>query len=68
MIKQPTNFNKTNFLQPIVGDSSLIISELLWGGYIAVGYFTAGRIGLPLHFSPQPIRPVVTLGRYSNLF
>ena len=32
MIKQPTNFNKTNFLQPIIGDSSLIISELLWGG------------------------------------
>lgn len=32
MINKPTNFNKTNFLQPIIGDSSLIISELLWGG------------------------------------
>ncbi len=32
MIHKPINFNKTNFLQPIIGDSSLIISELLWGG------------------------------------
>lgn len=68
MIQQPTNFNKTNFLTLGVGDSSLIPSELLWGGYLASGYPSAGRIGLSLHFSPQPIRPVATLGRYSNPF
>ena len=59
---------KTNFLPMGVGDSSLIPSELLWGGYLAAGYPSAGRIGLPLHFSPQPIRPVATHGRYSNQF
>lgn len=59
---------KINFLPMGVGDSSLIPSELLWGGYLAAGYPSAGRIGLPLHFSPQPIRPVATHGRYSNQF
>ena len=59
---------KINFLPMGVGDNLLIPSELLWGGYLAAGYPSAGRIGLPLHFSPQPIRPVATHGRYSNQF